>query len=413
MRIPSFALFLCSAGAWFAAMGMQNVVLPWLLTHELQLPPRWVGLVQTCAVLPAIGLLLPAGHWADRAHLRRHLVGLQLLAMLPILALAAALMRGAPGPLGMLAYALAMGAIGAFVSPAREAALGRVAGARLERGATAYIGVEYGLQMAGFWLASHAVGWGSAAVLVVQALLVLASAAAWAGLRGIGPPAAAAPRAAPGSLMQALRHLLRAAALRELALVNLMMGLCFLGAFFVLVPLAVVRHYGAGVDGLALANLLFMAGTLAAVAVLLVRRGLHDKARALRRACAAGAVLLGLLALGPPWPLFLLLLALWGATAGVALSMGQAIAQEQAPSGHKAATLSLLMLGFIAGQTLGSLLMGLLLEGLSPLRGALVPAVAMLGFVAAIERSCRLQNAAFRRGPGSGPPSTSSWRIPR
>ena len=82
-----------------------------------------VGAAQTFGMLPALGLMLLGGAVADRNDGRRLLVRVHLLAMLPPLGLAIALLQGHRSYESVLVYAVALSAIAAFGIPARDALL--------------------------------------------------------------------------------------------------------------------------------------------------------------------------------------------------------------------------------------------------------------------------------------------------
>src|SRR4029453_2329520 len=85
-----------------------------------------------------------------------------LLAAAPVLALAAAVQSGALSLPVLLAYGLAIGTVQAFVMPARDTLLSRVAGADMMRAVTGMTAVQFGSQALGALTAGAASALGSA-----------------------------------------------------------------------------------------------------------------------------------------------------------------------------------------------------------------------------------------------------------
>ena len=123
----AFPWYLAGVSSWFASSGMQTIVFPWLVTVVLHEPAARVGIAQMSLMAPSIFLMLLGGAVADRADCRRLLVRGHLVAALPPLLLGVVIARGGLAYGGLIAYALAVGTAGAFVMPARDAMLTRVA----------------------------------------------------------------------------------------------------------------------------------------------------------------------------------------------------------------------------------------------------------------------------------------------
>lgn len=96
----AFLWYLGSVGSWFSSFGMQTIAFPWLVTVVLHESPARLGVAQMSLMAPSILFML-------------------LLGMV--------IARGWLAYGGLVAYALAVGTIGAFVMPARDAMLTRVA----------------------------------------------------------------------------------------------------------------------------------------------------------------------------------------------------------------------------------------------------------------------------------------------
>jgi MFS family permease len=164
-------------------------------------------------VVAIIGILfmLLGGAVADRADCRRLLVRGHLLVALPPLLLGTAIARGWLAYGGLVAYALAVGTIGAFVMPARDVMLTRVAEGGLGRAVAIMTATQFAAQLAGIAAGAAAGAVGAPALLFLQsAMLALGGVAALrlpAASRPLGPRSVvASPPCATGSAPRRARR---------------------------------------------------------------------------------------------------------------------------------------------------------------------------------------------------------------
>ena len=101
------------------ALGVQIILLPWLVIDELNLSSIWVGWVQAAVLLPNLLLMLLGGLSADR-HGVRYLWLILVINSLLHAALAYFLTLNVLSILLLLGYAIALGVVNAFVQPWRE-----------------------------------------------------------------------------------------------------------------------------------------------------------------------------------------------------------------------------------------------------------------------------------------------------
>lgn len=122
-------LYSTAIATWFTAVGIQLVLFPWLVAVVLIGDAFAVGLAQAATLAPGLLLLPLGGLVADRGSPRRLLLACHLLGSVPPLLLAGLLLSsGDPGYALLMAYGLAVGAIGAFAAPARDALLPALVG---------------------------------------------------------------------------------------------------------------------------------------------------------------------------------------------------------------------------------------------------------------------------------------------
>jgi MFS family permease len=393
-----FRWYLGGVAAWFASFGIQMIVYPWLVAVVLKEPAQRVGIAQMAMMAPAIAFMLLGGAVADRADCRRLLLRYHLLAALPPVSLAGIVVAGALSYPALLAYGIAMGTLGAFVVPARDALLTRVVRRGRERAIAVTSAGQFIFQLGGIVVGGCA-GWiGAPALLVGQAVLLGAGALAVSGLVPALPGAAHRhDESRLAAMRDGLREVVRAERIFPVIVVMLAIGVLYGGAFAVTLPLIVRDVYGGGSGELALVNTCFWAGTIASTMIQIRLGALRRPGRAVMSALAGGAVVLASMAVpGPLW-VFALICLVWGIGAGVTLTQGRTIVQLEAPESHRARVLAIFQLGFAGGTPLGALGMGYLTAITGPRQAAIYPAAAMAVVLAFLFlRSALWRHAAER-----------------
>jgi MFS family permease len=389
---PAYAWFLASSTSWFAAHGVHQVMIPWLVVGELRASPEWTGTVQMTAMLPTLALLLVGGALADRLEGRRVLAALHGLAGLPPLALAASLGTDSLSIPIVIACATATGALAAFAHPARDSLLSRVAGRDVMRAVTGNTIAQFGAQGVGMALAGSARWIASAPVLVAQAAFVGLGALAARRLPE-GPPAHVVTASAPGGFFAGLRLVLGSDLRGVLALV-LGIGFAFNGSYYVLVPLLARDVYGGDVRDVALLMMMFPLGTIGGSLALLARGGIRRKGRGLALSLAAAGACLVVAGRGLAFPALVATMLAWGVTGAVFLNASRTLFQERAPEAERARVLAVNQLGFAAASPAGALLSGLAAARLGPADALAVFGLGMLalvGLVALITDVARME----------------------
>lgn len=386
----AFPWYLAGVSSWFASSGMQTIVFPWLVTVVLHEPAARVGVAQMALMAPAIFLMLLGGAVADRADCRRLLVRGHLVAALPPLLLGLAIARGWLTYGGLIAYALAVGTAGAFVMPARDAMLTRVAAGAVGRAVAVMTATQFAAQLAGIAIGGSAGAIGAPALLLLQAA-VLASGGI-AALRLPPAPTAAGP-AARGRLRamgEGLQAAARSPILAPVLIANLAVGVLYVGAFLVILPLIVRDAYAGGSAELSLVSLGFWGGTIGSTLVQIRLGALRRPGRAIVIALLLGAGVLAAMARAMPFPAFVALCLIWGLGAGVVMTQARTLVQVAAPETHRARVLSLFQLGLMGGAPVGALLIGYLAALAGPRGAAIYPAAGMLLVLAGLLLRSRL-----------------------
>jgi MFS family permease len=365
-----YGWYLATAASWFAGVGLQQVMLPWLVVGELRASAAWTGAVQMATMLPSVFLLLPGGAVADRRDPRTLLTGLHGLAALPALALGLAIATERLSIAIVLFAAAAIGVLNALSNPARDTLLSEVAGRDVARAVTGLTIAQFASQGLGMAAAGTARWLGAAPVLLVQAALVALGAAL---VRGTPRRARSAVRhAAPGEYLAGLRFVL-GSPLRAVLVLTCGIGFLFSASYNVALPVLVRDVYGGDVRDVSIVMLTFPIGTIAGSFVLLSRGGIRRKGRALLLSLVVAATGVMACGAGLPFPFVVGAGLVWGLAGAVFLNMGRTLFQQRAPEAERARVLAVNHLGFMVAGPLGALLSGFV-------AGELGPRAALVGF---------------------------------
>lgn len=362
---------------WFASVGIQFVLFPFIVTNLLDETPLRIGLAQLSLSGPAILFMLLGGATADRSDPRRILVRVHLLAAVAPFGLAYLMFSGGLTYNAMLVYGLVMGTASAFAMPARDTTLTLVARSNVQRAVTLAMAVQQTTQLAGMIAAVSAASLGAPVLFLVQGILFLIG--AFAALRlphkEMDPNEEHPSRAR--AIVDGLTHVLGSRTLLPVIVTMFAIGIFYIGVMLVILPLMVRDIYEGGVVELGLVNIAFWGGTIISTVTLLrfghvVRRG-----RIVLTAITIGMLIVVTFSFDLPFWLRCLLCLFWGLGAGCTMTMARTIVQEESSEVFRARALAIFQLGFAGGAPLGAVLMGALANYLGPLQACLVPAGGM------------------------------------
>lgn len=170
-----FPVYLAGLASWFVPLGIQMVLFPWLVAVVLHMDAFAVGVAQAALMAPSLLFLPLGGLMADRGNARQLLLRYHLIYALPPLALALVLWSdGLSYPL-LIVYGIAVGAIGAFAIPTRDALLPVMAPkGGLPRAVALATALQFGGQLLGIACASTADRFGAVPLLLLHSGMVLA-----------------------------------------------------------------------------------------------------------------------------------------------------------------------------------------------------------------------------------------------
>ena len=401
-----FASYLFTQGAWFLAFGLQMVLFPYLVRVLLQENEIRFGLAQMSMQLPTVLLILLGGFVADRTDTRRTvLLGCGLCAA-TFLGLGAFVTGGQLTYGLLIVYALVIGTIGAFVTPARDALLSRVAPGGVHQGVAFASLAQFGGQILGMALATAAPLLGLPALLFGQGALMAAAALAATRIR----PRPAGPRRIregsvarfmAGEIGGGFQAAMASPVIAPVIVCSIGMGMFFMGAFAVLLPLIVQSYFPADLAGPARAqiatalgvfSLTFWVGSMLSATALLRFGHIRRKGVVYLASLLTGALVLVLCSVPMPFWLLCVLNFVWGLGGGVAMTLGRSLVQQYAPPDKVARVLSIFTLGLMGGAPAGAVLYGVMAHAIGPHAAILFPGLGMLAVVGSVAAFSRLRH---------------------
>ena len=380
-----FRWYLAGAGSWFVAFGIQAVMFAYLVTTVLHAPPNRVGIAQMSLTAMSTLLLLIGGAVADKVDTRRLLLFCHAVAIVPALALAAIVYTGNLRYEWLIAYGLCMGLITAFILPAREAMMGDVIGphgghGRIQRAVTTTIGVTFLSQITGMFLAGFAAVLGPAPVILVQAASQAFGAFTAHQLIPSTRHSDHAHVNVGSSLTRiaaGVREVTKSYALLPVTILTLAIGVLYIGAFLVILPVLLRDEFDGHVEQFATLQVCFWGGSIISSMTISRIGNIVHRGRFIVGALTMGVLVLCLISIKGPLIALYALVFVWGLGAGVTISMSRTIVQEHAPPAHRARVLSVYQLGFTGGMSIGALFIGFVVEAVGARHATLVPAGLM------------------------------------
>ncbi|MEM7005188.1 MAG: MFS transporter [Pseudomonadota bacterium] len=399
--------YLMVQSSWFVAFGLQMVLFPYLITNRLGLDGLELGLANMALSAPSVIFLLLGGVVAERMAGKPLLVSLHVLAGIPALALAVVVMTGNLAYAFMILYGLAIGTVGAFMMPARDAILNEVierrtrigSGITLQQGVAFATLAQFAAQIAGLivagyadkqtkmpgWLGGFGIGPIDAWKLVAFQGVVLTLGAAFAlylargrqvvtGRSGFG--------ATFGDIKDGFVAVRQNPTLSAMTILMFGVGFFVIGSFLVVLPIVNRDLYGLGSDGIRDMFVTFWLGAFLSSVALSVFKNIRHPGRLLLSAQFLGSIIILIMVRDVPHEGFLAIVFGWGLAAGISIAMSRSIVQKAAPKEQLARVLSIYQLGFMAGAPFGAALMGFLTDMFGPQKIAIVPAVGMTVVIA-------------------------------
>jgi MFS family permease len=347
----AYPLFLVGLGSWYGAWGMQTVLFQWLIVDQLGVSASRVGTAQMAVMLPSLLFLLVGGT----------LVLLHGLAALACAGLGLCVAFGALSFELLVGYGLVAGTLQAFVIPTRDAQLSDVVRTGMSRAVAGLTSVQHGGQGLGAVCAGLASLVGAPPVLALQSVVALVGALSTTRLPRASPDARAhVPPLHLRELRAGVVEVARSPVLRSVMLLNVSVGLTFVGAYLVLLPLMVRELYGGGAEKMWLLVAALPIGSIAVNLVIVARGGIVRQGRSLLLGQGFAGLCLGALAFGPSLFGAALATLMWGVGAAFAINASRTLFQEHASEANRGRVLSVYSLAILGTAPIGALVTGLL-----------------------------------------------------
>lgn len=362
MNHKSGYFYLVGVLSFVAPTGIQTVLFPWLLVVVLHETPERLGLAQMSLQAPIMLLIIAGGILADRVNRAHILTACHLLAAIPPLMLSFAVSRGELSYTHLVAYALSIGVVTAFVQPARDGMLSEIAGDRLQRAVTLVMGLSFGGQMIGFIAGGTAETNGPERLLYLQSLMMVIGAAFVYPLTKQGR---LAPRSdqkpdEPTSVWVGFKLVKESPLMRPVTLFVFLMSFMYGGAYAVLVPLMTREVFAGSAEEMAQSFIAFVLGTVVMTTVLMSRHDIKHPMNAMLHGLVAGGLCLVAGSLATQFAWFLVAIFVWGMCGTVPMSMSRSMIQSAAPARYRARVLAVFSLANLGGMPLGAACWGFL-----------------------------------------------------
>lgn len=376
--------YLSTQSAWFGALGCQMVLFPYLSAVVLGLDARYVGIAQLALQGPALVFMLFGGALADQADKKHLLIQLHIIATLPPMIMALVIWSGGLTFNALVIYAIAMGTLTSFATPARDALLNQIVDrANLPRAVAAANIAQFTAQLVGMMVASSAGQVGPAPLILLQGISI---ATGIYFIRQIHAPREAHAKGALASSLanhlhntvDGLREISKSKVMAPVLICNFAVGMLFVGSFLVIMPIMVRDYYHGGSFQLALMNVGFWIGTIASAVYLMRRGNINRRGRALMLALTTGTCFLASMSIPMPFAVLFTLMIGWGVGGGIMITVGRTVVQEAAPASHRARVLAAFQLGFMGGGPLGAFSIGFIVDRFGAHTAALFPAAGMI-----------------------------------
>ncbi|MDZ4869806.1 MAG: MFS transporter [Alphaproteobacteria bacterium] len=378
-------LYFIAQGLHFAAGGLMSVLFPWIIAQQLHETQARVGLSQFLATLPLMLLILLAGAVADGRDLRGYVARLQLTAAIPAIALAIVIATGNLSFYSATICLVALNIVAAFIMPARDALLSHITPPEigLSRTAAMAVAATFGGQLIGTTLAASASTIGAVPLLALQAILLALSGILSSRVPLISEDAF--KDSTPTRVARLLHEMrdgvmtvVRSERLRTMILYLVLPGPLFNGMFLVGFPLMVRDVFHGDAPMLSIIISVFLVGLTASSFTMARLPVIEHQGRAMMLLSLNNVFVFTVVYLIHSFPVFVVLMFLWGLSAGASMAVNRGMVQAAAPPMYRARVLSVLQFSQVAGGPIGALLYGFMAQWVGIENALLMVPVATL-----------------------------------
>jgi hypothetical protein len=362
------------------AMGIHTIVMPWLAAGELHLAPQQLAWVQASGLFPVFLFMLLGGAWSDRAQSAKFLPALYFVLMLCTFGLLYVIRQSNISFYSLLAYALLVGGIMAFVQPLRERLLPNIQRLSSNQYSLQLSVIQIGLavyvtQAIGVVIAGQMDLLGVEVVLIIQAGTILTVSVLFFSLRlkeiayGEGASTDHIDKNVlfesknpieinKQGIKSGLNFVWQNSTLRQLIILVTFNGFMHIGVFIVVLPIMVRDVYNLGAGYFAALQLCFVVGNIAATLGLLKRGETQSPGREVLFSLLYSGVLMLAIAAEPKTTGLYFLVFFWGMVAGTSANLGKALLQQTVSEEYRGRAISIYSLALLGAAPLGALSCG-------------------------------------------------------
>jgi MFS family permease len=375
--------YLGGIATWFAANGLQFVMVPTLVIITLGGTAGDLAAAQVALAVPQVFLMMFAGSLADKSDSRVILLWVNLLAAVPPIVLGWLTFSGALQYWHIIVFGLLMSAAFAFMVPTRDALLSRVATGNIQSAVMMALIAQFAAQLLGYILAGAAAPLaGPWALLAMQSIALIIGFLVTLALPDFPP--VEGHEEENGGWRAGFSIVWNSSVMRPVILSSVGTGVFFIGIFMVTLPLIVTDIFGGGQLEISILNFTFWGGTIVSTVTMMGRRPVERRGRAMMGALIVGCFALMLMPLAPSFGAVCAIAGAWGLAAGVNMTMARTIVQVEAPPEARGRVLAFYSLGFMGSAPVGATLSGIVTELVGPLATTFLCAASMFILVTAL-----------------------------
>ncbi|MFT5211801.1 MAG: MFS family permease [Flavobacterium sp.] len=373
--------YLLGAGSWFLAYGIQVVTFAWIVTIVLHESAKMVGFAQMAFMIPATLFMLPCGSLADQIGGRRIAIAGHILASTAPLFLIVVTLNDHLNYTMVLLFAMIMGTAQAFITPSRDGLLALVAEGEIQKKVVIVSVVQFGIQLLGFVIASFADQLGVVFILSTQFAALSLGAYSYYKLEvNFEPPTRLANNIIHQviqSVHEGYQTVKSSSAMSAVVAQNIAVGIFFMGAYTVTIPLLIREVYEGSAAEISWINAGNSLGLVTSVIFLMRFGNIARKGRALLLAQFLGCFALAGGALGFGIISLIMFTYFWGMCGGISMTMSRVIMQEMSPPLQRGRMMAFYSFSFMGSGPFGALFSGYLCEWLDPKQALLISTTLM------------------------------------